>query len=144
MRSECRSRGSHASSCFATGLFPGFSIPDGRPLDEAPTGDLKTGTFVYRDLPVGSHKLFFARPLELFRGSQQEFSAAPGRTYFFRLDMNDKGKWIAASGVIAGVAGIVASSAVSAAADERGLFDFTPLDEAAAKAAMAELHMAEL
>jgi hypothetical protein len=107
-------------------------------------GDLKTGTFVYRDLPVGSHKLFFARPLELFRGSQQEFSAAPGRTYFFRLDMNDKGKWIAASGVIAGVAGIVASSAVSAAADERGLFDFTPLDEAAAKAAMAELHLAEL
>jgi len=112
-------------------------------LDEAPMGDLKTGTFVYRDIPAGAHKLFFARPLELFRGSQQEFSAAPGRTYFFRLDMNDKGKWIAASGVIAGVAGILASSAVSAAADERGLFDFTPLDEAAAQAAMAELHLAE-
>jgi hypothetical protein len=31
------------------------------------------------------------------------------------------------------VAGLLVSSAVSAAADERGLFDFIPLDEAAAQ-----------
>jgi len=57
--------------------------------------------------------------------------------------MNDKGKWIAASGMVAGVAGLLASSAVSAAADERGLFDFVPLDDAAAQAAMAEVRLAE-
>jgi hypothetical protein len=73
-------------------------------LDEAPMGDLKTGTFVYRDVPAGPHKLFFARPLEMFRGSHQEFSAAPGRSYYFRLELNDKGKWIAASSVVAGMA----------------------------------------
>ena len=112
-------------------------------LDEAPMGDLKTGTFVYRDVPAGPHKLFFARPLEMFRGSHQEFSAAPGRSYYFRLELNDKGKWIAASSVVAGMAGALASSAIGAAADDRGQFDFTPLDETAAQTAMAELRLAQ-
>jgi hypothetical protein len=112
-------------------------------LDEAPMGDLKTGTFVYRDVPAGPHKLYFARPMEMFRGSHQEFSATAGRTYYFRLEYNDKGKWITASSIVAGAAGALVSSAVSAAADERGLFDFTPLDETAARAAMAELRLAE-
>jgi hypothetical protein len=110
-------------------------------LDEAPMGDLKTGTFVYRDVPAGPHKLFFARPLDMFRGSHQEFSAAPGGSYYFRLELNDKGKWITASTVVAGMAGALASSAVGAAADDRGLFDFTPLDDATARAAMAELRL---
>ena len=124
--------------------FPGFIDAGFQAyLDEAPMGALKTGTFVYRDIAVGPHKLFFARPLELFRASRQEFAAAPGQTYFFRLEMNDKGKWITASGMVAGVAGLLASSAVSAAADERGLFDFVPLDDAAAQTAMAEVRLAE-
>jgi Protein of unknown function (DUF2846) len=112
-------------------------------LDEAPMGDLKTGTFVYRDVPPGQHKLFFARPLEMFRGSQQAFSAVSGRTYYFRLELNEKGKWITASSIVAGAAGALVSSAISAGADERGLFDFTPLDDATARAAMAELRLAE-
>jgi hypothetical protein len=112
-------------------------------LDEAPMGDLKTGTFVYRDVPAGPHKLFFARPLEMFRGSHLEFSSAPGRSYYFRLELDDKGKWITASTVVAGMAGALASSAIGAAADDRGLFDFTPLDDATAQAAMAELRLAE-
>jgi hypothetical protein len=112
-------------------------------LDEAPMGDLKTGTFVFRDIPAGSHKLFFARPGDFSRASQQVIAAAPAHTYYFRLEMNAKGHWIDATGQVAGVAGLLVSSAVSAAADERGLFDFTPLDDAAAQAAMAELHLAE-
>jgi hypothetical protein len=129
---------------FRDRAFPGiFDTGWQAYLDAAPMGDLKTGTFVYRDLPAGPHQLFFARPGDFSRGSKQDFSAAPGRTYFFRLDMNAKGHWIAASGQVAGVAGLLASSAISAAADERGLFDFTPLDDAAARAAMAELRLAE-
>jgi Protein of unknown function (DUF2846) len=112
-------------------------------LDEAPMGDLKTGTFVYRDVPAGPHKLYFSRPMEMYRGSHQEFSAAAGRTYYFRHEYNDKGKWITASTIVAGAAGALVSSAVSAAADDRGLFDLTPLDETAARAAMAELRLAE-
>jgi hypothetical protein len=73
-------------------------------LDEAAMGDLKTGTFVYSDRPAGPHQLFFARPGDLSRGSQQSFSAAPGRTYFFRLDMNEKRRLVAASGGAVGQA----------------------------------------
>jgi hypothetical protein len=112
-------------------------------LDEAPLGDLKTGTFVFRDIPAGQHKLFFSRPLELYRASQKEFSAAPGHIYHFRLEANDKGNWILAGAVLGGVVGLAATSAITAAADERGLFDFTQLDDAAASAAMAELRLAE-
>jgi hypothetical protein len=98
---------------------------------------------VYRDIPAGPHKLYFSRPMEMFRGSHQEFAATAGRTYYFRLEYNDKGKWISASTIVAGAAGALVSSAVSAAADDRGLFDFTALDETAARAAMAELRLAE-
>jgi hypothetical protein len=112
-------------------------------LDETPMGDLKTGTFVYLDRTAGPHRLYFARPGELYRASQQEISVLSGRTYYFRLHMNEKGQWIATSNAAAGLTGALLASAISAAADERGLFDFTPLDDAAAKAAMAELRLAE-
>ena len=52
-------------------------------LDEAPMGDLKTGTFVYLDRPPGSHRLYFARPGDLFRASQQEISVLPGAHLLF-------------------------------------------------------------
>jgi hypothetical protein len=79
----------------------------------------------------------------LFRASQQEISVLPGRTYYFRFDMNEKGKWIEASGGVAGLTGMLVSSAVSAGADERGLFDFKPMDEATAQTAMTELRLAQ-
>jgi hypothetical protein len=106
-------------------------------------GDLKTGTFVYRDRPAGSHKLTFERPGDLSRESHQEFAAASGRTYFFRLEMNQKGRLVMAASSQAGLAGLFISSAMSAAADERGLFDFTPLEDAAAREALADLRLAE-
>jgi hypothetical protein len=57
--------------------------------------------------------------------------------------MNEKGQWINTSGQVAGLTGALLSSAISAAADERGLFDFTPLDETAAREAMYELRLAQ-
>ena len=112
-------------------------------LDETPMGDLKTGTFVFLDRPPGSHRLYFARPGDLYRASQQEISVLTGRTYYFRLHMNEKGQWIANSQAVAGLTGALLSSAISAAADERGLFDFTPLDEGTAHMIMADLHLAQ-
>ena len=112
-------------------------------LDGAPVGDLKTGTFVYSDRPAGAHKLTFERPGDLYRESHQEFAAVSGRPYFFRLEMNAKGRLVAASAQQAGLAGLFISSALTAAADERGLFDFTPLEEAAAREALADLRLAE-
>ncbi len=124
--------------------FPGiFDTGWQAQLDGAPMGDLKTGTFVYRDLPAGSHKLTFARAGDLSRESHYEFVAVSGRTYFFRLEMNEKGRLVMAASSQAGLAGLFISSAMSAAADERGMFDFTPLDDGPAGEALADLHLAE-
>jgi hypothetical protein len=124
--------------------YPGiFDVGWQVKLDGAPMGDLKTGSFVYRDRPPGSHVLTFERTGDLFRASHNSFAAAPGRTYYFRLDINDKGRGIEASAIVAGLAGALISSAAAAAADDRGLFDFTPLDGAAAREAMAELRLAD-
>jgi len=112
-------------------------------LDGVPMGDLKTGTFVYGDRPAGPHQLTFERPGELSRASHHEFAAARARTYFFRLELNAKGRLVAASAQSAGLAGLFISSAISAAADDRGFFDFILLDDAAAREAMADLRLAE-
>jgi hypothetical protein len=124
--------------------FPGiFDVGWQARLDGAPMEDLKTGTFVYRDVPAGAHKLTFERGGDLSRESHQEFVAASGHTHFFRLELNGKGALVMAASSQAGLAGLFISSAMSAAADERGLFDFTPLDGSAAGEALADLRLAE-
>jgi hypothetical protein len=112
-------------------------------LDETPMGDLKTGTFVYVDRPAGPHRLYFAEPGALARASQQEISLLAGRSYYFRLHLNEKGEYINRNAATGGLAGGLIASAISAAADERGLFDFTPLDEGTARMVMADLHLAQ-
>jgi hypothetical protein len=111
-------------------------------LDGAAMGDLKTGTFVYRDSPSGTHRLSFARPGDLARASTHDFTAAPGRTYVFRLELNDKGRMVYASSVGAGLAGMMLSSALSDAADQRGFFDFMLLEGEAARTALADIRLA--
>jgi hypothetical protein len=111
-------------------------------LDGAPLGNLKTGTFVYRDCSAGNHQLTFARPGDLFRASHREFAVVSARTYYFRLEMNDKGRMVAA-GSGAGLTGLLITSVAAAAQDDRGFFDFVPLDETAARTALADLHLAD-
>ncbi|MCK9919512.1 DUF2846 domain-containing protein [Microbacteriaceae bacterium K1510] len=111
-------------------------------LDEVPMGDLKTGTFVYRDRPAGPHKLAFARAGDLSRASTHDFDAASGRTYVFRLEMNDKGRLVEGSAFAAGLAGLLVSSAISDASDKRGFFDFTLLEGEVANQALADIHLA--
>lgn len=112
-------------------------------LDGASMGDLKTGTFVYRDRPAGARKLSFARAGDFSRASTHDFTAAAGRTYVFRLEMNEKGRLVFHSGVTAGLAGMLVSSAIAGAADQRGFFDFTLLEGEAAKQALADIRLAE-
>jgi hypothetical protein len=111
-------------------------------LDGEPMGDLKNGTFVYRDRGPGSHQLTFERAGDLYRASHRTVSVAGGHTYYFRLELNDKGRTVMASGVAAGLAGMLIASAATSAQDDRGLFDFTPLEGAAAQQALAELRLA--
>lgn len=112
-------------------------------LDGATMGDLKTGTFIYRDRPAGPHKLSFSRAGDFSRASTRDFMAASSRTYVFRLDINDKGRLVQSSGVVAGLAGMLVTSAISDASDKRGFFDFTLLEGEAARQALADIHVAE-
>jgi hypothetical protein len=112
-------------------------------LDNEPMGDLKTGTFVYRDRPAGTHELTFARAGDLYRASRRTVTVVPGRTYYFRLEMNDKGNAVQASATVAGLAGLLIVSAATSAQDDRGLFDFVPVEGRFAQEAMAEVRLAE-
>jgi Protein of unknown function (DUF2846) len=112
-------------------------------LDGQTMGDLKTGTFVYLDRPAGRHQLTFARGGDLAHVSRLDFDVAGGRTYYFRIELNDKGRMVAAGSSMGGVLPLLVTSAVAAAADDRGLFDFIPLDSATATQAMAELRLAD-
>lgn len=111
-------------------------------LDGDVMGDLRTGTFVYRDRAAGHHVLTFARGGDLARESRREFDAAGGRTYVFRIELNDKGRLVAA-GSSQGLLPLLVTSAIASGSDERGLFDFIPLDDQAARQAMAELRLAD-
>jgi hypothetical protein len=110
-------------------------------LDGAPLGNIKTGTFAYVDRPAGHHQLsfidsYFPRP------SLHDFNALPGRTYVFRIELNEKGRMILAGSMGAGLAGLVVTTAVGAASDDRGTYDFILVDEASAREVLAELHLA--
>jgi hypothetical protein len=112
-------------------------------LDGAVMGDLKTGTFIYRDRPAGPHKLMFARPGEFARASSRDFVASSGRTYVFRLEMNDKGNLVQGGTAAAGLAGMLITSAIAQSTDERGLYDFTLLEGEFANQALADIHLSE-
>jgi Protein of unknown function (DUF2846) len=110
-------------------------------VDGNPMTGLKTGTFAYRDLPPGHHQLSFVWS-DFPRPSRLDMDAVAGRTYFYRLELNGKGRMLA-GGASAGVIGMLATGALAAAADDRGAYDFVPLDEAAARQALAELVLGE-
>jgi hypothetical protein len=112
-------------------------------LDGQTMGDLKTGTFVYLDRPTGRHQLTFFRAGDLAHVSRLDFDVAAGRSYYFRIELNDKGRAVAAGSSQGGILPLLVTSAVTAAVDDRGLFDFIPLDDAGARQAMIELRLAD-
>jgi hypothetical protein len=124
---------------FAGIIDPGWRIQ----LDGQTMGDLKTGTFVYLDRPAGRHQLSFFRGGDLAHVSRLDFDVAGGRSYYFRIELNEKGKMVEVGSSMAGVLPLLITSAAAAAVDDRGLFDFIPLDNATAVQAMAELRLAD-
>ena len=124
---------------FAGIIDPGWKIQ----LDGQIMGDLKTGTFVYLDRPAGRHQLSFFRGGDLAHVSRLDFDVAGGRSYYFRIELNEKGRMVAAGSSMGGVLPLLVTSTIAAAADDRGLFDFIPLDNATATQALAELRLAD-
>lgn len=85
----------------------------------------------------------YATAAQLARPSLQDFDTVAGRTYYYRIDLNERG-WLVESGNMqAGVLPMLVTSAIAAAASDKGLYDFIALDERAARAQLAALQPAE-
>jgi len=92
-----------------------------------------TGTFAYLDRPAGPHQL----SAEIWGSpgvTRRDFTAVPGRTYFFRASANEKVKDIQVVSMISPLGGLVASAA---AYTDHGPIDLTPISEAEAKQVIA-------
>jgi Protein of unknown function (DUF2846) len=110
-------------------------------LDGQPIGDLKTGTFLVRDIPAGRHELTVS--VWSFPGvTKQEISVTSGRTYFYTANMSERGKAMMV-GSMAGIAGIAVTAVATSANDNAGPVDFVLLDEGAGRQMVSQLRLAE-
>lgn len=111
-------------------------------LDGRPVGRLVMGTYVYADVPAGQHQLQGTETL--FPGeSKRDFTTQSGRTYFFLARTSERHHALMGATMVGGLSGLLVGSVVTSGADSPGPVDFFPLDEAAARATIAELQLAE-
>jgi hypothetical protein len=121
------------------GLFDqGYAIA----LDSESMGELKTGTFLFRDLPAGRHQL--SVNLWDFPGvTRHDIAVAPGRTYFFLARQSERSKALATGQTFGGLAGFAVTAAVTSSDSNPGPVDFVPLDDAAGQRTISELRLAK-
>jgi Protein of unknown function (DUF2846) len=110
-------------------------------LDGQPMGDLKTGTFLVRDVPAGRHELSVS-PWAFPGTTKQEISIASGRTYFYTANMSERGKALMV-GSMAGLAGLAVTAVATSGNDNAGPVDFVLLDEAAGRQMVSQLRQAQ-
>jgi len=111
-------------------------------LDGSPMIGLKTGTYIYADRPAGRHQLTATEAL--FPGvTQRDITAESGRTYFFVARTSERRNALLATSATGGLLGLAVGSAITAGYSNPGPFDLFPLDETAARTAIAELRLAE-
>jgi hypothetical protein len=120
------------------------SMDGGHPvsLDGQPIGDLRTGTFLVRDVPAGRHELSVSRwsfPGETKLG----LSIASGRTYFYQANLSERSKALMVSSVAAGLAGWAVTAAATSGSENTGPVEFVLLDEAAGRQMVSELQLAQ-
>jgi hypothetical protein len=110
--------------------YGGFPVK----LDGEPLGEVAVGTFAYLDRPGGSHQL--SAEVWGYPGvTHLDFTAVPGRTYFFRASLNEKANGVAAVTMISPIGGLITAAATYD--DHQGPIDLTPISEAEAKQAIA-------
>lgn len=111
-------------------------------VDGATVGPLKTGTYIYTDVPAGHHQLGATQTL--FPGeTKTDITTEAGRVYFYLVQPSQRSKALSAGAMVAGVAGALLASAVSSGSDNPGPVDFVLLDEVAARTALAERRLAD-
>jgi hypothetical protein len=101
-------------------------------LDGQPLGNQAVGRFAYLDRPGGPHQLS-AKICCISGVTRRDFTAASGRTYYFRASLNEKVDDTGAVTMISPVAGAVATTYN----DRQGPIDLTPMSESEAKHAIA-------
>lgn len=103
-------------------------------LDGEPLGELAIGRFAYLDRPAGTHQLS-AEICCISGVTRRDFTAAPGRTYYFRASLNEKVNDIGVTTMISPIAGAIASTTTYD--DRQGPIDLKPMSAAEAKQAIA-------
>jgi Protein of unknown function (DUF2846) len=107
-------------------------------LDEAQLRELKAGTYIYADSPAAAHRLSASETL--FPGeTNREVRTSSGRTYFFLARLSER----AGAQAVGGLAGLMVGAAVTSNSENPGFLDFIPIEEANARAMIAELRLAE-
>ena len=111
-------------------------------LDGQAMGDLKTGTYVYADRPAGRHQL--SSELVGFPGvTRCDIIVTAGRTHFFVVKPSERAKTLHVTSAVGGLTGLIVGTAVTSGDSNPGPLDFIPLEEGAARLAIAELRLAE-
>jgi len=110
-------------------------------LDGAPLPSVKNGTYVYADLPAGSHMLSASEIM--FPGeTSMKISTAPGKTYFFLMQISERGQQLMGAQMAGGLVGLAVGAAVTSDSQNPGPYVFQPVDEGRAKSMIAELSLA--
>jgi hypothetical protein len=104
-------------------------------LDGQPMGELLTGNYLSADRPPGRHQLT-AELWDQPGTSRHDFTAAPGRTYYFAARVKQKVNDIGMATAIGGLAGYAIAAA--ATNDGTGPVDLIPMNEAEARRAITE------
>ena len=99
------------------------------------------GKYVYADRPAGHHEIVISEPL--FPGdTRREIAMESGRTHFYLIRTTARHNAVSGVALVGGLAGAVIASAATSRDDNPGPADLFPLDEAAAKATLADLQLA--
>lgn len=118
------------------------SVPCELMIDGVPTKKVTPGTYVYADRPAGRHQIVATQAL--FMGETRwEMTTVPGRTYFLLARRSERHRTVMSTSMVAGLGGALVATAITAGSKNPGPVDLFPLDEAAARTALAELQLAE-
>jgi len=111
-------------------------------LNGQPMGKVIYGSYAYADRPAGRHHLV-ASELMFPGETMREFDTESGRTYYFLIRSSERHDAVNAGAIVGGIVGLAAASVVTSGSKNIGPADFFPLDEAAARTALADLQLAQ-
>jgi hypothetical protein len=109
-------------------------------LDDESMGELKTGTYLYRDRSAGRH-LLSVNEWDFPGVTRREISVASGRTYFFLVRLSERSKALTAGSAFGGLAGLAVTAMVTSGDANPGPVDFVPLDDATGQQAISALRL---